>query len=141
MELGQFWSGWVPLGVGQLPRHLQPGRPGNLCMSILYLPVARHTGAARYPLVECTQFLKKARLPWKFFSFPKLVSHAMFQFSSVAHSCPALCDPMDCSTRQASLSFTNSQSLLKLMSIQPSHPLLSPSPPALNISQHQGLFQ
>ena len=44
--------------------------------------------------------------------------------------------------RQASLSITNSQSLLKLMSIelgdaiQPSHPLLSPSPPALNPSQH-----
>ena len=48
---------------------------------------------------------------------------------------------------QASLSITNSQSLLKLMSyrvsdaIQPSHPLLSPSPPAPNPSQHQGLFQ
>ena len=25
--------------------------------------------------------------------------------------------------------------------IQPSHPLVSPSPPALNLSQHQGLFQ
>ena len=42
---------------------------------------------------------------------------------------------------------TNSQSLLKLKSIdlsdaiQPSRPLLSPSPPALNLSQHQGLFQ
>ena len=46
---------------------------------------------------------------------------------------------------KASLSFTISQSLLKLMSIEsvmPSnHPLLSPSPPALNLSQHQGLFQ
>ena len=48
---------------------------------------------------------------------------------------------------QTSLSFTISQSLLKLMSIesvsdaiQPSHPLSSPSPPALNLSQHQGLF-
>ena len=47
---------------------------------------------------------------------------------------------------QASLSITNSQSLLKLMSIesvmlthQPSHPLSSPSP-AFNLSQHQGLF-
>ena len=40
---------------------------------------------------------------------------------------------------------TNSQSLPKLMSIKsvmpsPSHPLLSPSPPAFNLSQHQGLF-
>ena len=55
------------------------------------------------------------------------------QFSSVFHSCPTLCDPMDC-TRQASLSITSSQSLPKLMSIEfvmpssnrfiPCHPLL-----------------
>ena len=53
---------------------------------------------------------------------------------------------------QASLSITISLSLLKLIwvcefvwwvsdDIQPSHPLSSPSPPALNLSQHQGLFQ
>ena len=48
---------------------------------------------------------------------------------------------------QASLSITNSQSLLKLMSyhvgdaIQPSHPLSFPSPPAFDLSQHQCLFQ
>ena len=46
---------------------------------------------------------------------------------------------------QPSLSFTMSWSLLKLMSTvsdatQPSHPLFSPSPPALNLSQHQGIF-
>ena len=46
--------------------------------------------------------------------------------------------------RQASLSFSISWSLLKLMSIesdtiQPSHPLSPPS--ALNLSQHQGLFK
>ena len=40
---------------------------------------------------------------------------------------------------RASLSITNSWSLLKLMSIQPSHPLSSPSP-AFDLSQHQGLF-
>ena len=48
---------------------------------------------------------------------------------------------------QASLSSTNSQSLLKLMSVksviplQPPHPLSSPSPPAFNLAQHQGLFK
>ena len=48
---------------------------------------------------------------------------------------------------QASLSVTNSRSSLKLSvhqvgdAIQPSHPLSSPSPPAPNPSQHQGLFQ
>ena len=68
------------------------------------------------------------------------------QFSSVAQLCPTLCYPMNCSAHQASLSITNSRSLLKLMSIesvaiQPSHPLSSPSPPAPNPSQHQSLFQ
>ena len=49
---------------------------------------------------------------------------------------------------QASLSITNSQSLLKLMSIelvmdgiQPSRPLSSPCPPTFNLSQHQGLLK
>ena len=48
---------------------------------------------------------------------------------------------------QSSLSITNSWGLLKLSvhrvgdAIQPSHPLLSPSPPAFNLSQHQGVFQ
>ena len=39
-----------------------------------------------------------------------------FKFSSAAQSCPTLCDPMDCS-RPGFLSITNSQSLLKLRSI------------------------
>ena len=48
--------------------------------------------------------------------------------------------------QQASLSITVSQSLLKLIHwvsdvIQPSHPLLFPSPTAFNLSQNQGLFQ
>ena len=49
--------------------------------------------------------------------------------------------------RQASLSFTISQSLFQTHAhrvgdaIQPSHTLLSPSPPAFNLSQHHGLFQ
>ena len=42
--------------------------------------------------------------------------------------------------RQASVSITNSWSPPKPMSIQPSHPLSTPSPPVLNLSQHQGLF-
>ena len=56
-----------------------------------------------------------------------------------------LCEPMDSSTPGV-LSFTISRSLLKLMSIElvmpssHSHPLLT-SFPALNFSQHQGLFQ
>ena len=50
-------------------------------------------------------------------TFNIIVHLLLYQFSSVTQSCLTLWDPMDC-TRQASLSVTNSQSLLKLMSIE-----------------------
>ena len=69
------------------------------------------------------------------------------QFSSVAQSCLTLCDPMDGSTP----GFPVHHQLPELTqthvhcvgdAIQPSHPLLSPSPPTtFNLSQPQGLFQ
>ena len=68
------------------------------------------------------------------------------QFSSVAQSCPNLCDPMDCSIP----SFAVHHQLSELAqthvhrvsdAIQPSHPLSSPSPPAFSLSKHQGLLQ
>ena len=69
------------------------------------------------------------------------------QFSSVVQLCSTLGDPWT-AVCQAFLSFTNSRSLLKLMSIelvtpfkQPFHPLSSPSPPAFKLSKHQGLSQ
>ena len=68
------------------------------------------------------------------------------QFSSVAQSCPTLYDPMNCSTpglpvHHQLLEFTQTHVHQVSDAIQPSHPLLSPSPPAPNPSQHQGLFQ
>ena len=68
------------------------------------------------------------------------------QFSSVAQSCPTLCNPMDCSTpglpvQCQLLEFTQTYVHWVGDAIQPSHPLLSPSPPAPNPSQHQCLFQ
>ena len=66
-------------------------------------------------------------------------------FSSVTRSCPILHDSMDCSTpgfpvhhQFPELAQTHVHRVSD--AIQPSHPLLSPSP-ALNLSQHQGLFQ
>ena len=61
-------------------------------------------------------------------------------------SCIWLCDPMDCSSPGLSilhclLEFPQIHVRWVSDAIQPSHPLLSPSPPALNLSQHQGLFQ
>ena len=68
------------------------------------------------------------------------------QFSSVAQSCPTLCDPMNRSTpglpvRHQLPEFTQTQVHRVSDAIQPSHPLSSPSPPAPNSSQHQSLFQ
>ena len=68
------------------------------------------------------------------------------QFSSVAQSCPTLCNPVDCSmpglpVHHQFLEFTQTHVHWVSDVIQPSHPLLSPSPPAFNLCQHQDLFK
>ena len=68
------------------------------------------------------------------------------QFSSVAQSCPTLCDPMDRSmpklpVHHQLLEFTQTHVHWVTDAIQPSHSLLSPSPPAFNLSKHQVLFK
>ena len=65
-------------------------------------------------------------------------------FSSVAQSCPTLCDPTNCSTPGLPVhhqlpEFTQTHVHWVGDPIQPSHSLSSPSPPALILSQHQGL--
>ena len=69
------------------------------------------------------------------------------QFSSVqALSCVRLCNPMNRSTPGLPVRHQLPESTQTHVhwvgdAIQPSHPLSSPSPPARNVSQHQGLFQ
>ena len=68
------------------------------------------------------------------------------QFSSVAQSRPTLCDPMNGSTLGLPVHHQLPESIQAHVhcvgdTIQPSHPLSSPSPPALNLSQHQGLLK
>ena len=68
------------------------------------------------------------------------------QFSSVNQSCPTLCDPMNHSmpglpVHRQLLESTQTHVHRVSDAILPSHPLSSPSPPALNLSQHQGLFK
>ena len=68
------------------------------------------------------------------------------QLSSVAQSCPTLCDPMNRSTPGLPVhhqlpEFTQTHVHWVSDAIQPSHPLSSPSPLAPNSSQHQSLFQ
>ena len=73
-------------------------------------------------------------------------SPSLVQFGSVTQSCPTLCDLMNRSTSGLPVhhklpEFTQTHVHRVGDAIQPSHPLLSPSPPAPNPSQHQGLFQ
>ena len=66
--------------------------------------------------------------------------------NSVAKLCPILCNPVDCSTPDSSVLHLLPELAQTHVhwvgdAIQPSHPLPSPSAPALSLSQHQGLFQ
>ena len=91
--------------------------------------------------------------PGKSQTWPDFVTRAWRQcltriccYCSVAKSCPTLCDPMDCSTPGFPIlhhlpEFAQIHVHWVSDAIQPSHPLPSPSPPACNLSQNQGLFQ
>ena len=71
---------------------------------------------------------------------------ASVQVSSAAQLCPTLCDPMNSSTPGLPIhhqlpEFTQTHVHRDSDTIQPSHPLSSPSPPAPSPFQHQSLFQ
>ena len=90
-----------------------------------------HTHKSKWPISN-----------WKKFN----LSRHQFNLSSVAQSCLTLCDPMNRSTPGLPVHHQLPESTQTHVhwvcdAIQPSHPLSSPSPPALNLSQHQGLFK
>ena len=87
-------------------------------------------------------YLKVSEEKWS----PQTPAPLSVQFSSVAQSCPTLCDVMNRSMPGLPVhhqlpEFTQTQVHQVRNAIQPSHPRSSPSPPARNPSQHQGLFQ
>ena len=77
---------------------------------------------------------------------PEHAPSSSIQFSSVAQSCPTLCNPMNCSMPGLPVyhqlpEFTQTHVPRVSDAIQPSHPLSSPFPPAPNPSQNEDLFQ
>ena len=106
-----------------------------------------------FPFLNCVGSLLPPPVFLLFFFFcllgslPSFSFFQFFQFSSVAQLCPTLCDPMDCSmpglpVHHQLLEFTQTHVHRVGDASQPSHPLSSsPSPPAFNLSQHQGLFK
>ena len=85
----------------------------------------------------------QAKDMWNGYIFIKQnrICNKEYSVSSVAQSCPTLCDPIDCSTpgflvHHQLLEATQTHVHHVSDAIQPSYPLSSPSPPALNLSQH-----
>ena len=83
---------------------------------------------------------------WVLVIFPSISFACSLQFSSVTQSCPTLCDLKNRSTLGFPVhhqlpEFTQTHVHRVSDAMQPAHPLSSPSPPALNPSQHQRLFQ
>ena len=94
-----------------------------------------------FDIVKCFSTLIEMTI-W-FLSFILFTSA---QFISVVQSCPTLCNPINRSTPGLPVhhqlpEFIQTHVRRVTDAIQPSHPLLSPSPPAPNPSQHQSLFQ
>ena len=123
-----------------------------LCCSLLLLP-------SIFPSIRVFTNESVLRVRWpKYWSFsfnirpsnenPGLSPSFQFssvQFSSVAQSCPTLCDPMNRSKPGLPVhhqlpEFTQIHVHRVSDAIQPSHPRSSPSPPAPNPSQHQSSY-
>ena len=78
--------------------------------------------------------------------FSLIMEFSSVQFSSVTQSCPTLCNLITCNTpglpaHHQLLELTQAHVHRVSDAIQPSHPLLSPSPLTFNLSQHQYLFK
>ena len=108
------------------------------------------------PILQCSAFFMVQlshmyRTPGKITAATKLkdtfsLENSYNKSSSVAQSCPTLCNPMNHSTPGLPVhhqlpEFTQTHVHWVGDAIQPSHPLSSSSPPAFNLSQHQGLLQ
>jgi len=98
------------------------------------------------PLTTLTVILQiRKQRPKEVYRIQITVTSRTRLFSSVAQSCPTLCNPMDCSmlglpAHHQLPEFTQTHVHWVRDAIQPSHPLSSTSP-TFNISQHQGLFK
>ena len=128
-------ASWV-WSVNMSPSHRAPGSGGPCTwFNTLFL------------LSSNSFFLSLSFLNWSIIASQCCASFCCsVQFSSVAQSCPTLCDPMNRSTPGLPVhhqlpEFTQTQVHRVSDAIEPSHPLSSPSSPAPNPSQHQSLFQ
>ena len=121
----------------------------QLCSVFSYFPVNVlsyfHNLKKKKNLSKSTRLENNRIGIWRGPSHHTLHKPGSVQFSSVAQSCPTLWDPMNRSTPGLPVHYQLPESTQTHVhrvgdAIQPSRPLSSPAPPALNLSQHQGLF-
>ena len=125
----EYWSGLLFPSLVDLPN--LGTEPGSLALAENSL---LSESSAKPPTV----FADVTQLRWALLD--------SVQFSSVAQSCLTLCDPNACNKPGLPVhhqlpEFTQTHVHRVGDAIQPSHSLLSTSPPAFNLCQHQGLFK
>ena len=113
---------------------LDPRRPVSVLITSIFLPFFRGMLAAYICLVSSRPS-----------EWGRLL-HMLTAAAKSLQSCPTLCNPMNCRTPGLPVhhhlsEFTQTHVHRVSDAIHPSHPLSSPSPPAFNLSQHQGLFK
>ena len=121
---------YVPVWMGE--------RFGGEWVQVLHMTESLHSS----PETTTTLLISYSKKKLKDFGIKKI----KIQFSSDAQLCPAICNPMGCSTPGLPVHHQLLQPAQTHVhqvgdTIQPSHPLSSPSPLAFNLSQHQGLFK
>ena len=114
-------------------------------LELFQSPELQYEEAPQYILVKIQAIEDKGKSLFKTTREEKMDCLSV-QFSSVTQLCPTLYDPMNRSTpglpiHHQLLEFTQTRAHRVSDAIQPSHPLLAPSPPAPSPSQHEGLFQ
>ena len=140
----ESWSGVPFPSPGDLPNPgIEPRSPALQADTLPSEPPGKPSRQDFFFLNFKLEYIVDLQCCVRFRCTAKRFSH---QFSSVAQSCPTLCDPLNLSmpglpVRHQLLEFTQTHVHRVSDAIQPSHPLSSPSPPAPNPSQHQGLFQ
>ena len=134
--------------VGGRSGHTLIGNKKILLYSLKNTLLAKYIAHIIYliPPPEHTCLTEKTMPVFLFINIIVKSNYHSVQFSSVPQSCPTLCNPLNHSMPGLPVHHQlpeSTQTHVHWVSgaIQPSHPLSSPSPPALNLSQHQGLFQ